>query len=298
RIRCLAYSATGRLQFLGIIFRDENGAYYHLEEQRNPRKPDFYRSAAYHFFAGQQWGKNITDIILVSGDVQIGNAEIKTKSGHYYPIIIDLSARDGYKRLEEIQEATRQDEFQDWLELVFLPLYGKETGDKRSKFVKQILHFESALCKTNKLAPTLLAATLVMSNKFIDKKDLTAIWEEIKMLDILEIAREKGIEEGKFLGIEEGKFLGIEEGKFLGIEEGKLIGLEEGKNIGKNLGMLENSQEMLVDALFERFNHTPGHILQQIRTIQNRDILKIIFRKIFRCTDIKEFEETLNQIMS
>jgi hypothetical protein len=62
--------------------------------------------------------------------------------------------------------------------------------------------------------------------------------------------------------------------------------------------MLENSQEMVVDALFERFNYTPGHILQQIRTIQNRDILKIIFRQIFRCNNIKEFEETLNQIMA
>jgi hypothetical protein len=93
---------TGRLD---IVFRDENGAFYHLEEQRNPRKADLYRSAAYHFSASQQWGSNITDIILVSGDVQIGDAEIKTQSGHYYPTIIDLSARDGYKRLTEIQEA-------------------------------------------------------------------------------------------------------------------------------------------------------------------------------------------------
>jgi hypothetical protein len=273
---------TGRLD---IIFKDEKGTYYHLEEQRNPRKADLYRSAAYHFFAGQQWGKNITDIILVSGDVQIGDAEIQTESGHYYPTIIDLSARDGYKRLEEIQEAVEKEEFQNWLELIFLPLYGKETGYLRSKFVEKVLYFEIDLNKKKKLSDILVAATLVMSNKFIEKRDLLAMWEEIKMLDIIEIAREKGIEEGKFLGIEEGKFLGIEEGKFLGIEE------------GKHLGKLENSQEMIVEALFERFNYTPGHILQQIRAIQDRDILKIIFRQIFRCHDIKEFEEALNQIM-
>ena len=280
---------TGRLD---IVFRDDKGTYYHLEEQRNPRKADLYRSAAYHFFAGQQWGENITDIILVSGDVQIGNAEITTQSGHYYPTIIDLSARDGYKRLEEIQKASQKGEFKDWLELVFLPLYGRETGYRRSKFVEKVLHFEIDLNKKKKLPDILLAATLVMSNKFIEKQDLLAMWEEIKMLDILEIAREKGIEEGKFLGIEEGKFLGIEEGKFLGIEKGKVIGLEK----GKNLGMLENSQEMIVDALFERFNYTPGHILQQIRAIQDRDILKILFRQIFRCNDIKEFEEALNHM--
>ena len=146
---------TGRLD---IVFRDENGAYYHLEEQRNPVKADLYRSGAYHFFAGQQWGKNITDIILVSGNVQIGDAEIKTKSGHYYPQIIDLSARDGYKRLEEIREAVEKGEFKDWLELVFLPLYGKEIGYQRSKFVEKVLYFEIDLNKKNKLPDILVAA--------------------------------------------------------------------------------------------------------------------------------------------
>jgi hypothetical protein len=56
-----------------------------------------------------------------------------------YPTIIDLSARDGYKRLSEIQEAVEKGEFKDWLELVFLPLYGNETGYQRSKFVEKIL---------------------------------------------------------------------------------------------------------------------------------------------------------------
>jgi hypothetical protein len=277
---------TGRLD---IIFKGENGAYYHLEEQRNPRKADLYRSAAYHFFAGQQWGKNISDIILVSGDVQIGNAEITTQSGHYYPTIIDLSARDGHKRFGEIQKAVEKEEFKDWLELVFLPLYGKEIGYWRSKFVEKVLYFEIDLNKRNKLPDILVAATLVMANKFIEKQDLLAMWEEIKMLDILEIAQEKGFEKGIEKGIEKGFEKGIEKG----IEKGKFLGLEE----GKNLGMLESLQEIIVDALFERFNYTPWHILQQIRAIQNRDILKIIFRQIFRCHDIKEFEEALNQIM-
>ena len=50
-----------------------------------------------------------------------------------------------------------------------------------------------------------LVATLILSNKFIAKDRLYELWEEIKMLDILEVAREKGIEEGKTLGIEEGR---------------------------------------------------------------------------------------------
>ena len=135
------------------------------------------------------------------------------------------------------------------------------------------MHFEIDLNKQKKLPDILVAATLIMSNKFIDKKDLLAMWEEIKMLDILEIAQEKGFEQGKVLGLEQ----------------------------GKNLGMLKKSQKMIFDALWEKFNSTPEFIVQQIRrirTIQDDDILSIVFRQILRCNDIKEFEQALNEIMT
>ena len=93
------------------------------------------------------------------------------------------------------------------------------------------------------------------------------------MLDILEIAQEKGFEQGKVLGLEQ----------------------------GKNLGMLKKSQKMIFDALWEKFNSTPEFIVQQIRrirTIQDDDILSIVFRQILRCNDIKEFEQALNEIMT
>ena len=38
-------------------------------------------------------------------------------------------------------------------------------------------------------------ATLIIGNKMIDKETLNELWEEIKMLDILELAREKCEEE-------------------------------------------------------------------------------------------------------
>jgi hypothetical protein len=143
-------------------------------------------------------------------------------------------------------------------------------SQKQRTYLILVPYFEIDLNKQKKLPDILVAATLVMSNKFIEKKDLLEMWEEIKMLDILEIAQEKGFEQG--------------------IEQGKILGLE--------LGMLKKSQKMLIDALFEKFNHTPGHIMQQIKAVQDDDILTIIFRQIFRCDDIKEFEQALNQIIS
>ena len=49
-----------------------------------------------------------------------------TRSGKYEPIVIDFSQRDGRKRLAEIRRMVEEGDFDNWLELVFLPLFGKD----------------------------------------------------------------------------------------------------------------------------------------------------------------------------
>ncbi len=218
-----------------VMVRDERGFFYHIEEQRNLKKSDMYRFASYHFMAAKRWPMP-TDIILASGNVYKGEKSIITSSGKYNPIVIDFSELDGRKRLEEIRHAVEEGTFENWLELVFLPLYGNESKDRLSETVEQIIRFETELFQSNKIPSVLLAATLIMSNKLIDKERLKEMWEDIKMLDIIDIAREEGKTIGKTLGIEEGKTLGLEEGKTLGLEEGKTLGLEEGKTIGLQKG--------------------------------------------------------------
>ncbi len=171
-----------------------------------------------------------------------------------------------------------------WLELVFLPLFGRGTGAARSEMAENVIRFETELYRAKKIPAKLLAATLIMSNKVISKERLRQMWEEIKMLDIIEIAREKGILEGKSLGIQEGKSLGIQEGKTLGIQE------------GKTLGMLEAIQEMIVDDLTERFAVVPVNISERIRNIRNSDALKGIRRQALKCKDIREFEAVLDRV--
>jgi len=269
-----------------IMVRDETGVLYHIEEQRNLRKSDMYRFAAYHFMAAKKWGVHITDIILASGDVYPGEKRIQTDSGRYSPTVIDFSSLDAEKRLDEIHDAIRDGNFDNELELIFLPLYGKETGRRRSEIVEHVLHLGVQWYHENRISAKLLAAVLIMSNKLIEKDRLKQIWEEIKMLDILEIAKEEGIEEGKVIGIEEGKVIGIEEGKSLGIQEGKHLGLIEGK--------LENLHEMLMDALIERFRIMPPGISGKIFGINDIGVLKSLFRQSFKCDDIREFENILD----
>jgi len=262
------------------MVRDDTNTYYHIEEQRNLRKADLYRFAAYHFQAVKQWGLNVTDIILASDDVSVGTTEIITNSGRYAPIVIDFTQRDGRQRLAEIREAIQAGAFENWLELVFLPLYGKETGTKRNELVEQVLRFETELYHAEQLSVRLLAATLILSNKLIDKQVLHQLWEEIKMLDILEVAREEGLKEGKTLGVQEGKTLGLQEGKTLGVQ----------------IGMLEATHEMLVKALIERFEIVPVRISEHIRTIRNLDILKGLFHQALKCQSLQEFEAILRQV--
>lgn len=244
--------AAGRVD---VMVRDDAGALYHLEEQRNLSKSDIYRFAAYHFLAAKQWGAQITDIILASGEVYAGEKTIMTNSGTYRPIVIDFTQRDGRKRLAEIRAAIQAGTFTNWLELVFLPLYGKETGQARSEIVEQVLHLESDLYHAEQFPGHFLVATLILANKLIDKARLQQLWEEIKMLDVFEIAKEEG----------------------------------------KTLGGIEMTREMVVDALLERFTLIPPVIAEQIRSVQNLDVLRGLHRQAVKCQDLQAFAAILQQ---
>jgi hypothetical protein len=287
---------------LDLMLRDEHNVCYHIEEQRDFRRNHLYRFAAYHFWAAQRQGNALVDIILASGDVYAGERCLKTKSGVYTPIVVDFSDRDGEQRLEQIRQAVKDNTFDGWLELAFLPLYGRYKKERRAELVEQVIRFEAELFHQDRIAKRLIAATLIMANKLIDKARLKQLWEVINMLDIIEIAREKGVEEGKILGVQEGKIIGIQEGKNIGIQEGKNIGIQEGKNIGiqegKNIGIQEGKnigiQEIILDALIDKFGVVPLRVSERIHTIFNTDVLKSLFRYMARCEDIKQFEAALN----
>ena len=263
-----------------VLVRDNAGALYHIEEQRNLKRSDLYRFAAYHFMGAKKWGPGMTDVILASGDVETCDKLIETASGSYTPLVIDFTDRDGAKRLEQIRQDVANGTFHNWLELVVLPLYGKESGDRRSDFVEAVLRFETALFRENKIPARPVAATLIMANKLMDKERLKAMWEDVKMLDIVEIAREKGVEEG------------LDKGKSLGIQEGKRLGIQE----GKSLGSLENASEMLLDLLLEKFGIVPDKIQDEIGQIGSLFSLKSLFRQAFRCGDIEAFEAVLRRV--
>ena len=84
------------------------------------------------------------------------------------------------------------------------------------------------------------------------------------MLDIFEIAREEGIKEG--------------------IEK------------GRDLERMENTRNMLLEALIERFSLVSAQVSEQIRALQNQDVLKGLFHQALRCQSLQEFEAALKQV--
>ena len=267
---------SGRID---VMIENQDGDIFHIEEQRNLKKSDLYRFAGYHFLDAEKYQKDekkFTDIVIASGDVT-KTKKIVTASGTYEPIIVDLSGRDGRKTLEQIKNAVKHGDTHQLMELIFVPLYGKKKKTQRSDLALEVIAYERELLKSEKLDIRFLAMTLIMANKIIEKDKLEELWEEIKMynIDILDIAREKGEEEG----IEKGKKEGIEEGKKEGIEEGSLM----------------TSREMLVNALSERFSIVPFRISEEIGRIGSSHALKTLFPHVFRCKNIEEFENVLKQ---
>ena len=280
---------TGRMD---VIARDDAGWLYHIEEQRNLCRADMYRFASQHFNAAEQWNDSLTDIVLASGKPYTGPKEIVTQNGSYKPRIIDFTERNGPQRLQEIKDGIRAGLSPDPMELVFLPLYGNAHGKASQEFVEQVISFEIDLHHAGRFPDTLLAATLIMSNKIITKDQINAIWEEIKMLDIIEVAMEKGRDEGLIKGRNEGLEKGRDEGLNEGLEKGRDEGLNEGLEKGRTAGF----QDMLMDAIVERFNVLPLSISERIQNIRDAKVLQALFRQTFRCQDLKAFESVLNQV--
>ena len=76
------------------------------------------------------------------------------------------------------------------------------------------------------------------------------------------------------------------------IEQGRI----EGQKEGRMEGMILDAQEMVMDALIERFGLLKPELSVKIRGIANRDVLKTLHKLAIKVDSIQEFEEKLKQL--
>ena len=74
------------------------------------------------------------------------------------------------------------------------------------------------------------------------------------------------------------------------------IAKEEFIEEGKTLGGMETAREMILATLSERFSIVSAQISEQVRKIQNQDILKGLHRQAVICKDLHKFENVLKQV--
>jgi len=135
-----------------------------------------------------------------------------------------------------------------------------------------------------------LAASLIMCNKILEKSTMEKVWEEVKMLDILEFAHEKGLIEGEDIGLKKGKDIGLKEGKDLGLKEGKDLGFQQG--VMESLIVI---REIIIDDLNSRFDFISGKTVDMIKSISHLSTLNNLRRKVKICSNLEEFERVLEK---
>ncbi len=168
------------------------------------------------------------------------------------------------ENLNRIREEVQAGDLGSLMELVFVPLYGKESGLHRSRLAEEVILFENELYQQGRLSVRLLAATFIMANKMIDEDRLNDLWEAVKMLDILKKAKDEGHKEGMEKGIEK--------------------------------GMEKGFRETLLDLLMENFGTLPVDIYDKIKTISRPDLLQGLFRAALKSKDLHQFKEMLNRV--
>lgn len=73
------------------------------------------------------------------------------------------------------------------------------------------------------------------------------------------------------------------------------IGIEKGIQQGIQQGMLLNAQEMLIEALSERFGVVSSDLTEQIKSIDSREVLKALLRQALRVKSLDEFQDVLKR---
>jgi len=75
--------------------------------------------------------------------------------------------------------------------------------------------------------------------------------------------------------------------------------MEQGKNEGRTegivLGKLENSREMLLEAISEKFGTISADLVRRINSVESHETLKMLFKQTFRVESLEEFKEQVHR---
>jgi predicted transposase/invertase (TIGR01784 family) len=144
------------------------------------------------------------------------------------------------------------------------------TGPEPAKYLDRIFSLFKGLLESNtalEYIETLLTYIASTTDK-ITEEDIQKAIEQTDMEDVMPTLVQKWMEKGRM--------------------EGRLEGREE--------GMILEAQEMVMEALMERFGLLDPELSVKIRSVVNRDVLKGLLKLAIRVNSVQEFEERLKKL--
>ena len=88
-----------------------------------------------------------------------------------------------------------------------------------------------------------------------------------------------------------------EEKKMPYITTAERIGMKKGIEIGIQQGLIMEAQEMVMELLEEKFGRVKKSVIEKIKGIQSRELLKILFKIGLRVNSFEEFERKLEEVL-
>jgi len=200
------------LELLDLNFMLEDGSILHLEEEAEISVSDLIRFASYDLKLYNRYRDRIRTIILCIKGYTDSTAGFNCGSLGYNSTVVDMSKKDGKKKLEELKEKIENKEKINYLDLIFLPLMNSD--QKIVDRVKETIELEKKLEVERNLKNNLVAMTFVLSDKFLSDQEISEIWRDYKMVRIFKYAEEQGEKKGErklFKTLVKGNFEGSDE---------------------------------------------------------------------------------------
>lgn len=169
--------------------------------------------------------------------------EMANGSYYHFEFESDSLTLEDLKRFREYEAATARNEM---VPLLFTPLMGGHSTQKEriQKSIQILKKTEKIFSKTE--ISKMEAILYVLASKFLNRKELESIKEEIAMTVlgqmIWEDALEKGRAEGERAGRKAGEQIGREAGERIGREAGEKLGREQASERYSRLILLLNEK--------------------------------------------------------
>src|SRR6056297_2542726 len=111
---------------MDLNFTLEDGSILHLEEEVEVSVDDLIRFASYDLKLYNRYRDRVRTIILCIKGYEKSEAEFNCGSLRYNSTVVDMSKKDGKKKMKELKEKIKNKEKINYLDLIFLPLMNSD----------------------------------------------------------------------------------------------------------------------------------------------------------------------------